>query len=72
MKRLLSIFSRPEMPVLLFGSGLLLFAWPHLSKSEPNSLEELYIFIFFCWSILIVGIALVSMAITQQDRQDQE
>lgn len=63
MKRLRDLLTQRESHVLAFCFGLLLFSWPLVSASVLDSVTSAFIYLFGCWTLVIVVQFLISLSL---------
>jgi len=63
MKRLRDLLAQREFHALAFCFGLLLFSWPLVSASDLDSVTSAFIYLFGCWTLVIVVQFLISLSL---------
>lgn len=60
MERLKTTLRLPEFQLLLFGFCLALFGWPLLMIAEKKHNDEIFIYLFAAWGIIIFLLFLIA------------
>lgn len=72
VRRLLSMFSRPEFAFLAFLLGFIALNWPLLEAARIAGDYPLFLYFFGIWGAIIVLALLISQTVAEQDPEDND
>ena len=66
MKPLRDLIGRREFHALVFGLSLVLFSWPLISVSDLERIGSTFVYLFVCWTIVIILQLVISRCVDSQ------
>jgi hypothetical protein len=72
MERLKVLFRQTEFQVLLFSLCLVVFGWPVVSFSDIERLQNMFVYLFVVWGVIIFLLFLVAKSIPAPDVSQED